>query len=170
MLVFVIVAACLFFGLRYVYPKKYSNIVEKYADKYGVDSELVYAVIKRESNFNPKAVSNVDAMGLMQLQPETFVWVQTKLDGSATHSEDELYKPEVNIKYGTYLLKLHLDEFGDECLALAAYHAGRGKVNEWIEDDIVSAGEDSVLKIPYADTQNYVKRVMSAKKVYGYIY
>ena len=153
-----------------LYPCDYSEYVERYSDEYGVEKSLIYAVIKCESGFDPNAVSNVGAKGLMQITPETFNWVQTKLDGSVSLDENELYVPETNIKYGVYLLKLHLNEFGDPAVAVAAYHAGRGKVNSWLSDPEVSHDGKSIKEIPFNDTRTYVKRVMRTIDIYKKLY
>ena len=153
-----------------LYPRDYSDFVTAYCDEYGVDEDYVYAVIKCESGFDPNAKSGVGALGLMQITPETFDWVQTKLNGKAELADDALYDPETNIRYGVYLLKLHLDEFGDPALASAAYHAGRGKVNSWLVDPDLKLDGDSIDEIPYGDTRTYVKRVIRTKKIYDKLY
>lgn len=153
-----------------LYPTKYTQTVEKYAKEYAVDRALIYAVIKCESNFNKDAVSAIGAMGLMQMTPDTFDWVQKKLDGEKQYESNKLYDPEISIKYGTYLLKLHLDEFGSVELALAAYHAGRGKVNEWLSDSSVSPNGETIEFIPYDDTRYHVDKVIKTIDIYNYLY
>lgn len=144
-----------------IYPETYSVYVEKYSTKFGVDRDLVYAVIKCESSFNPEATSHVDARGLMQLTPETFDWVKSKLkdgdDDSLT--ANDLYTPETNIKYGVYLLSLHLDEFGDVPTVLAAYHAGRGNVNKWLDNPDYSTDGKTISTTPFKETNAYIERV-----------
>lgn len=154
--------------LERFYPHKYSEFVEKYSAQYGVDADLVYAVIKCESGFDPKATSSVEAKGLMQLTDDTFEWVQTKT-GESGYAPDDLYDPETAVKYGTKLLSLHLNEFEDEALALAAYHAGRSAVTGWLADEKY-ADEGGLHTIPYAETAVYVERVQSTKEIYEKIY
>ncbi len=167
--VFVIVASG-YAVMKNLYPLEYTTQVEKYADEFGVDKTLVYAVIKCESNFDDKARSSVGALGLMQITLDTFEWAQQKLDKKVLLSDDELLDADTNIKYGTYLLKLHLDEFGSTEVALAAYHAGRGKVNAWLSDDVISPDGESLAEIPYADTKAYVERVGQTIKIYELLY
>lgn len=154
--------------MKSFYPHKYSEFVEKYCEEYGVDQELVYAVIKCESGFAPNATSSADAKGLMQLTDVTFEWVQTKT-GETGYTAQDLYDPEIAIKYGTKLLSLHLDEFGNETAALAAYHAGRSAVGGWLEDADYSNG-DILHTIPYEETATYVERVLNTKEIYENIY
>ena len=153
-----------------LYPTKHTRIIEEYAEEYSVDKALIYAVIKCESDFDKDAVSTIGAMGLMQMTPDTFEWVQKKLDGEVLYDSDKLYDPEISIKYGTYLLKLHLDEFGSIELALAAYHAGRGKVNEWLSDSSVSPNGETIEYIPYDDTRYHVEKVTKTIDIYNYLY
>lgn len=155
--------------MRAIYPKNYTEYVEEYCSEYSVDQNLVYAVIDCESGYNKDAVSDVGAIGLMQLTPDTFEWVQSKL-GEELETED-LYDPQTNIRYGVYLLRLHLDEFGDVQTAIAAYHAGRGKVNDWLNDEEISKdGKTLTSDVPYGDTNAYIGKVMNTIKMYDIIY
>jgi len=174
LLIFILIVISLFWGYNYIqrlfHPLKYASTIEKYAAEDKIDASLVFAVIKCESSYNPKAVSNIGAMGLMQITPETFTWSQTKLSPNMKLSEASLFDPETNIKFGTLILSLHLKEFGDKTLAIAAYHAGRGKVNEWLRNRGYSADGKTLTKIPTSDTASYVKRVLEAQKTYTNLY
>ena len=101
LLVFLILAAFVRFYVlpKHFFPKKYSDIVEKYAAEYGLDENLVYAMIKAESNFNPNAVSNKDARGLMQISESTGLWGAEELN-IPDYTNDSLFDPEINIKIG----------------------------------------------------------------------
>src|SRR5438445_7933332 len=118
--------------------KEIDDAINKAADRHAVDPNLVRALVKVESNFNPNAVSRKGAMGLMQLMPQTAR--QMRLTNP--------FNPEENIDAGVRHLKDLLDSYGgDVRLSLAAYNAGAGSVAR-------SAG------IPrYAETRNYVKRI-----------
>ncbi len=159
-----------YYAARQLYPLKYTDIVEKYSDEYSVDKALVYAVIKCESNFREDAVSSVGAIGLMQMTPDTFEWVQKKLDGDVIYDDSMLFDPEISIKYGVCLLKMHLEEFGSTDLAIAAYHAGRGKVNEWLSDASISPDGETIDSIPYDDTSYHVDKVIKTIEIYEYLY
>ena len=93
------------------YPRKYKSIVTEQAAEYDLEESLVYAVIKAESNFDAEAVSSVGAVGLMQMMPETFYWMQTHV--GETYDESALYEPGVSIRFGCALLRLLLSEYGD---------------------------------------------------------
>ena len=151
------------------YPRKYSEIVEKYSTAYSVDADLVFAVIKCESGFDPAAVSHADAKGLMQMTEETFAWVQTKT-GEQGLAAEQLFIPEVSIKYGVKLLSLNLEEFGDEAAAIAAYHAGRTAVAGWLQNADYSSDGNTLDAIPYAETRAYVERVQKTRNIYKNIY
>ena len=121
------------------------NLITKYADKNGLDEAFVKAVINQESGFNPNATSHCGAMGLMQLMPATAQGL------GVTNA----YDAEQNIEGGTKYLKGLMDRFGnDKQLALAAYNAGPNAVKKY-------GGIP-----PYAETQNYVKKVLSKYDTY----
>ena len=116
------------------------DLIDKYAEKNGLDSDFVKAVITQESGFNPNATSKCGAMGLMQLMPST-------AEGLGVTNA---YDAEQNIMGGTKYLKGLMDRFdNNKSLALAAYNAGPNAVKKY-------GGIP-----PYAETQNYVKRVLS---------
>jgi soluble lytic murein transglycosylase-like protein len=126
---------------------KYDALITKAADKFKLDSALIKAVIKAESNFNHRAVSPVGAQGLMQLMPKT---------ASDLKVEDSFH-PEKNIEGGARYLRYLLNTYkGDLTLALAAYNAGEKAVAKY-----------NYNVPPYRETQNYVKRVFSFYKSYS---
>ena len=155
-------------GVQTVYPRQYVALVEENAEAFEIDESLLYAVIKTESGFDKNAVSSVGAMGLTQITPETFQWLQTKTDES--YEDEALFEPEVSVYYGAYFLNMLLEEFDSVETALAAYHAGRGRVNEWLEDPEISPDGVVLENIPYEDTDGYVKRVMKNAEKYKNIY
>lgn len=150
-----------------MYPTEYEDLVVKYSRLNDLEPTLVFAVIRCESGFDKDAMSHKDAHGLMQITPETLEWLVMVEGGSEL---PDMYDPEQNIKYGTALLKLHLDEFGNYREMLAAYHAGRGAVNTWLKDPQYSADGKTLDKIPYGDTNNYVNKVLNVKKTYDKLF
>lgn len=117
-----------------------NDLIAKYSDKNGLDEDFVKAVINQESGFNPNATSKCGAMGLMQLMPSTAEGLGVK----------NAYDAEQNIEGGTKYLKGLMDRFNnDKSLALAAYNAGPNAVKKY-------GGIP-----PYAETQNYVKNILS---------
>ncbi len=165
------------FGVKYsmnyinktVYKTNYSEIIDTYSTKYGVDKYLIYAVIKTESNFDKNAVSNVGARGLMQMMTDTFNWVGTKLKDNDT-TYDDMFIPEDNIRYGAYLLDYLVDEFDNYEAALAAYHAGRGAVNGWLKNEKYSNDGKTLNSTPIKDTNHYIKKVMKNYNMYCKLY
>ena len=151
--------------IRWKYPLKYTNLVQQYAAEYGVDENLVYSGIQTESGFDSYAVSEVGARGLMQMTEETFEWVQTKIGGNETF--DDLYQPEVSIRYGTYLLHYLLREFdNDTDTAMAAYHAGIASVRSWLQNPANSPDGKRLTHIPKSDTEHYVNKINRAMAIY----
>ena len=151
-----------------VYPRQYVDIVEENAERFDIDVSLLYALIKTESGFDKNAVSSVGAKGLTQITPDTFSWLQTKT--GEEYEEDALFEPEISVYYGAYFLDMLLEEFGNTETALAAYHAGRGKVNEWLSNPRISPDGETLENIPYEDTAGYVKKVIKNTEKYKKIY
>jgi len=156
--------------MKKTYPLKYSDMVAKEATANHLDPALVYSVMKAESNFNPDAQSHAGAIGLMQLTPDTFAWIQTKLKSEAKFTEQDLYTPEVNIRYGCKLLSLLLDKYSQTGTALGAYNAGIGTVNSWLKNPDISKDGTSLDNIPYAETKNYVSAVLKNYDNYKKLY
>lgn len=154
---------------RYTHPIKYEDLVGKYSRENGLDKFLVYAVIKTESGFDPGAVSNVGARGLMQIMEDTFDWVKYRMGDEETRYL-EMYDPETNIRYGCWLLGFLYKEFGNVETAMAAYHAGRGQVNEWLSDRSISADGIHLDEIPISDTAHYVRKITRAMETYERLY
>ena len=150
------------------FPIKYSEIVEAAADRHGVPSEMVYAVIYTESNFREDAVSRVGAKGLMQLIDETNEWIAF-VRGEEVMAE-RLFEPEFNIDRGTWLLSYLHEKYGTWREALAAYNAGIGRVNSWLSDPTISSDGVILDYIPFDETSAYVTKVMNAAEKYRELY
>ena len=153
-----------------VYPVKHKVYVEKYAKEYDLDKNLVYAVIKAESNFAHDAVSGKEAQGLMQIMGTTGEWISEKI-GISDFTQDELKDPKTNIEMGTfyisYLLKMYN---GNEKNALCAYNAGHAKVDSWLKNKKYSHDGETLNVIPYPETEKYVNLVLMNKKIYDFLY
>lgn len=153
---------------RKLYPRDYSEFVTRYAAEYGVPESIVYAVIKVESDFESNALSHAGAVGLMQLMPDTFVWLSEKLgDG---YDAGMLYDPETNIRYGVYYLSSLYREFALWNSVYAAYNAGPTRVREWSADPRYADENGALVSIPFEETRNYVARVEEAVELYETLY
>ena len=158
--------------LKILYPKTYSEIVSVYAEEYDVEENLIYAVIKAESNFESQAVSNRDAIGLMQIVEETAIDVAKKnnIDIDTENIEEEILDIDNNINIGTKYLSTLLTQYGNIEVALAAYNAGIGTVNNWIEKQVIQADGSDIENIPYKETNNYVRKILRDYRIYNDLY
>jgi len=141
---------------RIFYPWDYDELIRGTAQVQGVSDALLRGLILTESSFDPQAVSPVGARGLTQIMPETFEWLLSKT--GETLPLEALFEPEVSVRYGALLLRTLLDEFGETETALAAYHAGRGRVNGWLRDPEISPDGRTLAHIPANDTGHYVTK------------
>lgn len=159
---------------KFLYPFPYRTTVENYSAQWKVDKFLAIAVMKVESNFSESACSQSGAVGLMQIMPETAAWIAYRLGEEPDEIADDiknLRNPDTNIRYGTWYLAELEDEFnGNIVLALAAYNAGLGNVREWMAQNNWSENFSDVDEIPYAETRNYVKRVLHCREKYAELY
>ncbi len=154
---------------RYCYPLKYENTVIAAAGEAGVSPSLVAGVILAESGFDPKAQSEVGALGLMQLMPDTARWIAEAHQIEVEQADNRrLQEPELNIFLGAYYLAWLLQRFDNKSVeALAAYNAGQHEVDSWIEEQ----GEPlTVEEIPVPETRFFVKKVLNNAEKYSKLY
>ncbi len=151
-LVLFVVFACLFVGYGY----KYKKLAIKYSKQYGIDENVVLAIIQTESGFNNSETSSKGAIGLMQIMPETAEYISVMKGGVRYNLND----PETNIDFGVYYYKYLLEKFKSEDVAICAYNAGESTVLKWFN------GGFDVKNIKYKETLNYYKRVKFYKRVY----
>ncbi len=156
-------------ALTTLYPLRYEAWIDQYSEENGLSPAFVYGVIHTESRFRPDAVSKIGARGLMQITEETFEWTKWRMGDTET-VYDDLFDPQTNIRYGTRLLALLLDEFGGEEEALAAYHAGWGSVKRWLASSEHSADGVVLDNIPFSDTAWYVPKVLKTAGIYHRLY
>ena len=145
---------------------KYREWIEYYAAVYGIDPAYVAAIIKRESDYDPNAVSYAGAMGLMQFMPDSFEWIAPKFGISADNKE-AIYEPENAIKMGCYLLSYITKKYdGDPILTACAYHAGWGNVDSWVKKYSTDGKTLTIDQIPMDDTRSYARKVINAYAIY----
>lgn len=158
------------FAKKKIYPLNYEKVVEKYAEKYDIDKYIIMAFIKTESGFDSNATSKVGARGLMQIMPDAYDWLKTKLKDKRNHSYDDMYDAELNIEYGTYYVSYLYNKYGSLELAAAAYHAGITRLESWLKDSNYSNDGKSLDKIPSKSTAHYVDKITSCYNSYKNLY
>ncbi len=140
-------------------PLRHEDIIRQQAKEKNVDAALIAAVIYAESKFDDRT-SSAGARGLMQITPQAAEDIE-RHSGGTTFQFGDLGDPEINIRYGTYLLRELLDRYeGDVVAALAAYNAGPTNVDNW------GGSELSVDEIPFPETRAYVEDVLDKQRAY----
>ena len=156
------IAAILFFYA--MLPKKYERVIQEFSQEFGVDGDLVYAVVRTESNFRADAVSRRGAVGLMQIMPSTAEFICQTLGEKL-----DLNVPEDNLRMGIWYISYLEKKFDHTDAVLAAYNAGEGTVLGWIRNGYV--GEKGELTdIPYQETKIYVRKVNFFYNCYKMLY
>jgi soluble lytic murein transglycosylase len=151
------------------YPLPYRTEVKLHAEQNKLSRELVYAVIRAESSFSPGVVSPAGAIGLMQLMPSTAH--QMKPESSLKNVTSRLILPDYNISLGTRHLRDLLNKYnGNEILAIAAYNAGASNVDRWLKTYGTLPQEAFIEQIPFAETREYVKKVLTNAHIYLNLY
>ncbi len=143
------------------FPTPFGEAVHRASKRFKVDPALIYAVMRQEGLFDPKAVSPSGAKGLMQLLESTARWQAQRIGMSV----EDIYDVETNVTLGVAYLRYLLDLWrGNVVRAVASYNAGQGAVSRWIDyrDDLLF-----IETIPYDETRNYVKRVLWFYYVYS---
>ncbi len=152
-----------------VYPVEYEAQIRRRAAENGLDPAYPAAVILAESSYQPEAVSGANAQGLMQLLPDTADWIAGKFD--ETYVEGCLFDADINIKYGCWYLGWLVKRYGGNlACATAAYHAGQGQVDKWLENPEYSSDGVTLSLIPSEATDTYVKRVLKYYEKYCELY
>ena len=142
------------------YPLQHEDIIRQQASAKNLDPALVAGVIFAESHFRSGQTSPAGAEGLMQITPETARDIARR-SGGVDFTVADLATPQVNIAYGSYLLRELLTRYGgDEEAALAAYNAGPGNADKW------GGAALRVEDIPFAETRAYVEKVLLARDEY----
>ncbi len=145
------------------FPAPYRDTVEDCAIRYGVESSLIYAVLKAESNFDPAAVSRAGAKGLAQLTDATAQYA-AEMAGEE-YGFGDAFDAEKSIGLAAVYLRYLLRKYdGDQRRATAAYNAGEGNVDKWLSAD------GDMKEIPFGETKKYVNKVKWYKRVYSLLY
>ncbi len=167
--VVLVCAAVVISGLRQVHhtglPLADASIIREQAAAKHLDPALIAAVIYAESKFEPRP-SSAGAEGLMQILPATAYYL-AHLSGGFRFTASDLATPKVNLAYGSYYLRYLLDHYeGNELLAVAAYNAGLTNVDQWVANARAGGTSLSEDTIPFPETREYVRRVLSSQQAY----
>lgn len=149
-----------------IYPAYYADLIVPYAERHGFDPALFFGLVRQESSFNPLSISSAQARGLTQVIPGTGDLIARALD-VRDFQQNDLFKPYVSVRFGTYYLGTVLDMFdGSAYYALMGYNGGPGNARKWQKSDLDVAVET----IPYAESHLYVRTVMNQYRQYVDVY
>jgi soluble lytic murein transglycosylase len=147
-------------------PLRHDDIIRQQANDKNLDPSLIAGVIYVESRFRDQT-SHAGAKGLMQIMPSTADYIARK-SGGTQFVQGDLADPQINISYGSWYLRYLLEHYhGNTILALAAYNAGEGKVDEWWREAADRGERFRVADhIPFPETRSYVEKVLEARGSY----
>lgn len=149
----------------YPLPQEHIEAIQASADRHDVNPYLIAAIIDAESDWRPQIVSEAGAIGLMQVLPETAKELSREGLVDERYDPGQLADPEVNIEFGAAYLRLLVERYHEVETAVAAYNAGIGNVDDWVEP-----GGDIRDRIEFPETRHYVLRVSRARDVYIKLY
>ena len=150
------------------YPRAFEAIVVKACSENAIPTPLAWGIMREESSFVADVRSHANAVGLMQLIAPTAKWMAA---GTSIPSDDaSLKRPEVSVELGTRLLSKLRATHGHPALAIGAYNGGGGAVERWVSARTTDELDLFVEQIPYDETRNYIKRVLSSQAAYAYLY
>jgi soluble lytic murein transglycosylase len=155
--------------LRIIFPLDYWPLITKYAKRHDLDPYLIAALMVQESTFTAEIRSSANAIGLMQLIPATGRRYARQL-GIRNFSTASLRDPETNVRLGTEYFKDLVKRFGSAHYALASYNAGENRVQSWIDERGQLPADEFTDDIPFAETQNYIKRILGTTDDYRRLY
>lgn len=154
------------------HPYQFREFIEIQAEQNNLHPAFVASIVLNESSFRPGVKSSADAMGLMQIRPDTGEYINRSLEIPGYH-HDMLYDPETNIRFGCHYLGELSERFGgDPVLVAAAYNAGPTNVQNWLNNSQYSSDRRTlpIENIPYGDTQTYARRVLRDYAAYKRLY
>ncbi len=152
---------------EFAYPKAYSSLVMQYSRKFTIPVELIWGVMRAESRYRIDARSPVGATGLMQLMPYTAEKVAVLLNLNYT----DLFDPQINIQLGVRYLKRLYNKWQSKIpLVAASYNAGPHRVKRWVKSFGHLEMDEFIEHIPFWETRNYTKKVVSNYLVYSQLY
>jgi soluble lytic murein transglycosylase len=154
---------------RFAYPVPYQEAIERYSRERNLDPFLMAGLIRQESEFNPRAVSRANAIGLTQVRPATGRFLSRRL--RLPYTTSKLYLPDFNVQLGTFHLREMIDSLaGDLPAALAAYNAGKSRADRWLTWGQFREPAEFIETIPFTETREYVQTVLRNADMYRRIY
>lgn len=154
----------------WAYPRAYPRETRDLAKQFSVDANLLWALMRKESGFDPWAVSYADALGLMQLLPKTGEQVASSLQEDR-YMVGDLFRPEANIRLAGFYVKKLMERFGGQTLlAAAAYNGGPSAVGRWLDEFGSRPLDEFVEEITYAQSREYLKKIAGSYARYRYLY
>lgn len=156
---------------RWIYPIHYQDEIRIASSQSQLDPFIVSAIIRVESNFKSDKISSKGAIGLMQIMPDTAEWITDLSTGSSKDISSRLTIPEVNIQVGTWYLNFLQKQFEQRLAAMesnqdhialiaAAYNAGPGNVNKWLQEGTWDGSYSELDFIPFGETRHFVQRIL----------
>lgn len=156
---------------RREYPLKYQEEVVYWSEHFGVEPQMIYAVIDTESGFDEMAKSSAGAIGLMQMTQDTFNWIKSKIAKDEALVFEDLYSPDISIRFGVYFFSYCLNRYGkDLSTAAAAYHSGTGTVDGLVLNTAYSSDGIRLTSFPYRQMNHYVNKINKSYQNYVKLY
>lgn len=152
------------------HPIKYESLIITNAEKFSIPSYIVASVINVESSYKEDAVSNKNALGLMQIKLSTAQYMNEYYNLNENINENDLLSAKKNIEFGCRYLNYLINKFENIYTALSAYNAGETRVRVWLNDENFSTDGITLKYIPYKETNNYIKKIKKNIKFYEKIY
>lgn len=155
---------------RALYPRAYPESMGFFTDLYGLHPELMWAVMRVESAFNPWAISIAGARGLLQVMPKTGRLIAAR-SGYGEFSQEMLLDPEMSISFGTWYMAELIEKFkGQEPLAITSYNTGPHRIASWLERKGRIAYDEFQEETPYLQGREYTKKVLKYVLLYRWLY
>ncbi|UVI28480.1 lytic transglycosylase domain-containing protein [Paenibacillus spongiae] len=156
---------------RWMYPIHYKDDIRISADNYKLEPQLLAAVIRTETNYEPGKESKKGAVGIMQIMPDTADWIVEKSGFDGVTRDSLKHRADLGIEMGAWYLNWLNKQFkGNQVAVIAAYNAGPGAVKRWMTEGKWDGELSTISDIPYGETRHYVQRVHYYYKKYKKLY
>ena len=154
-----------------MYPVYYKEDIRASASSYEIETHLIAAIIRSESNYRTGLESKKGALGIMQIMPSTANWIAEKAGFKGVTEDMLLHRTDVSIEMGSWYLNSLLQQFNNNNIAaIAAYNGGPGNVRKWLDSGAWDGKLDSAAQIPFGETRHYVQKVIYYYNKYKELY